>query len=334
MSKPILVSGIQPSNRLTLGNYLGAIKQFTKLVNQYQSFIFVADYHAITVPFEPLKLRENSFNSVKLFLACGLDPQQTTLFLQSAIREHIELAYLLMTHSSLGELSRMTQFKTKSQSVKMKNNTNTEPSGLLFYPLLMAADILIYDAKIVPVGDDQKQHLELTRNLAERINQKYQQNIFTIPEITMPEVGQRIMDLQDPMIKMSKSNSQDLGTIFLDEPVESAVTKINRAVTDSFNQIKFDQVNQPGVSNLIQIYCALTEIPINVYVNQMIGKNYGDLKQDVIFAVSKLLNQIQDNYRKISDSAVQQLLIQNAEKCRKIAKKKVDLVHQLFGLQS
>lgn len=328
----ILLSGIQPSSKLTLGNYLGAIKSFLNVVDHYQSFIFVADYHAITLPFAPQELKKNSFAIVKLLLACGLNPNKTTIFLQSDLFEHLGLAYLLMVHTTLGELERMTQFKVKSQSLKLANQTNTIPSGLLFYPLLMAADILAYDSNLVPIGQDQKQHLELTRTLAKRINKKYGKKLFQIPQSLINLVGAKIMDLQDPKVKMSKSSLIHSGTIFLDEPIESATTKLIKAKTDSLNQINYDPINQPGVSNLIQIYCALTEQSIDQYVMKMAGKNYANLKADVIDQVCALLSKIKGKLKEITDDQVATILANNAKKCRIIAQKKLMLIQQAMGL--
>lgn len=237
---PILVSGVQPSNRLTLGNYLGLIKNFLQLQHEYRSFLFVADYHLMTVSFNPVELAKNSLETVKYYLACGIDPEQCCIFYQSAVREHLELCYLLLTHTSLGELNRMTQFKDKSQRVVLQNNTTMIPTGLLVYPVLMAADILIYDANLVPVGNDQKQHLELARNIAVRLNNKYQSDLFTVPAEYIPRLAARVMDLQDPTLKMSKSAPDTKGTVFLSDAPETARKKIMAAKTDGLNKVNFD----------------------------------------------------------------------------------------------
>ncbi|WP_391591984.1 Tryptophanyl-tRNA synthetase [[Mycoplasma] cavipharyngis] len=328
----ILVSGIQPSNQLTLGNYLGAIKNFVKLQDQYQSFFFVADYHMLTVSFDPKELTNNSLEVIKSYLACGLDPNKCIFFYQSAIPEHLELCYLLLVHTSIGELSRMTQFKDKSQQITLKNKTNTVPTGLLIYPILMAADILIYDANLVPVGQDQKQHLELTRNIAIRINNKYQEKIFAVPEEYIFKVGSRIMDLQDPTMKMSKSSINPKGTIFLNDPIEVAHKKILQAKTDSLNHIKYDVINQPGVSNLIEIYCSLTDTEIDQFVASMANQTYHDLKQKVAETVCAFLTKIQNSYQQINDQYLLAILSKHHDQCRKIATAKVKKLQKIYGL--
>ncbi|MDQ0513886.1 tryptophanyl-tRNA synthetase [Mycoplasmoides fastidiosum] len=329
----ILVSGIQPSNKLTLGNYIGAIKNFVKLQNEYDSYLFVADYHMLTSSFDPAVLAVNSLEVIKYYLAAGLNPERCRIFYQSAVPEHLELCYLLLVQTSLGELNRMTQFKDKSQQVTLKNKTVTIPTGLLIYPVLMAADILMYDAHLVPVGEDQRQHLELARNIAIRINNKYQKDFFVIPEEYIVKVGARIMDLQNPLAKMSKSSITDRGTIFLTDPINVARNKIMNAKTDSLNSINFDRENQPGVTNLIEIYCGLTDTAINEFVTSLKDQSYKVLKEKVADVVCDFLAKIQNKYNTIDDLALATMLKHNHQHCQKIAQKKINQLQQLYGLQ-
>lgn len=330
--KQILVSGIQPSNKLTLGNYLGVIKNYLKLQNEYESFLFVADYHLITVNFDPLELKKTSIETVKYYLACGIDPNVCHIFYQSAVPEHLELCYLLLVHTSLGELNRMTQFKDKSQQIKLKNQTTTIPTGLLIYPILMAADILIYNANLVPVGHDQKQHLELARNIAIRMNNKYQPDLFVVPNEYIPKIAARVMDLQNPELKMSKSNLDLKGTIFLSDPIDLIFKKIMQAKTDSFGVIKYDQKKQPGIANLIQIYCGIKNIEILPYVDLMQNKSYKDLKIDVANVVCDLIAEIQQKYKTIDDLKIKKILAKNQKFCQSLAVQKIAQIHKLLGL--
>ena len=241
-----LLSGIKPTGELTLGNYLGAIKQFVDMQNDYESFIFVANLHAITVYNDKEELKKRTRDLVAIYLASGLDPKKTTIFLQSENNYHNNLGWVLECNSYIGELNRMTQFKDKSKN----KSTNAISCGLYTYPTLMAADIILYDADVVPVGIDQKQHVELTRNIAERFNNRYGET-FKIPEPFIPKTGEKIYDLQNPTKKMSKTEDNPKGCISLLEDPDKAVKKIMGAVTDSDNQIKYDLQNKPGISNLM-----------------------------------------------------------------------------------
>ena len=270
-----MLSGIKPTGGLTLGNYIGAISQFIKYQDEYEMYVFIANLHSITVAQDPKELRQNTKDLIALYLAAGLDPQKVTLFLQSDICAHAELGWILTCHSYMGELQRMTQYKDKTA----KGETNIT-AGLFTYPSLMAADILLYDADYVPVGIDQKQHVELTRNIAERFNNKYGET-FIIPEPVIPKVGAKIMSLQDPTKKMSKSDETTKGAIYLlDEPAV-ARKKIMSAVTDSIGIIRYDEVNQPGIANLLTIHSVLSKESIEDIVERFSNHGYGDLKKEI-----------------------------------------------------
>lgn len=329
----IVVSGIQSTNSLTLGNYLGALKNFVNLQNDNKLFIFIADLHSITVPFEPTELANNRKSIAAIYVACGLDLQKNVIFYQSSVTEHTHLGYLLLCHSYMGELSRMTQFKDKSAKCVVQNKTTMIPTGLFVYPTLMAADILLYDADIIPVGADQKQHIELTRDLAIRINKKYKENIFKIPEILTPKVSGKIMDLVNPEIKMSKSNPNQNGTIFLLEPIEKIRKKIMSAKTDSLNKINHDTKNQPGVTNLINIYSLISNLDVKAIVKKYENKNYADFKKDLADLVCNLVLDIQNKYNLIiNDQALEKKLIADGKLCKKLAQNKINHLHKLMGL--
>jgi len=331
-----LLSGIQPSNKLTLGNYFGAIKSYVDFQNDFDSYIFVANLHVITNPKIDFKsIIENTKTVVCMYSACGLDLKKNHVFIQSDVAAHPQLEHILMCNSTIGELNRMTQFKDKSKKFTNANGTDTIPAGLFTYPVLMAADILLYDPEFVPVGSDQKQHMELTQNLAMRMNKKYGE-IFTIPKPYIPKVGARIMDLQDPNIKMSKSTANQKGVIYLLDEPEVARKKIMSAKTDSLNQVKFDVKNQPGVSNLIGIYSALTNLPINEIEKNYKNKNYGDFKKDLADKLVIFLIKIQKNYHDVYkdyEKKIIPILKANAKYLNKIANKKLDLVYKKVGLE-
>lgn len=288
-----IISGIQPTNNLTLGNYLGSIKEYTKFQNEYEMYIFVANLHSLTTRnINPSDLLQNSRNIIKSFIACGVDPNKVNIFYQSDVIEHTMLEHILMCNTTLGELNRMTQFKDKSsKAIKLNNGTEMIPTGLLIYPVLMASDILLYDADLVPVGADQKQHLELTRNIAIRFNNHYNINLFKIPEPSIPKVGARIMDLQNPNIKMSKSSENHKGVIFLNDSLDISIKKIKSALTDNLNKIKYDIINQPGVSNLISIYSAFSGYTIEEIEKKFQNQNYGVLKSAIIDEYTKFHNE-------------------------------------------
>ena len=331
-----LLSGIQPSNKLTLGNYFGAIKSYVDFQNDFDSYIFVANLHVITNPKIDFKsIIENTKMVVCMYSACGLDLKKNHVFIQSDVAAHPQLEHILMCNSTIGELNRMTQFKDKSKKFTNANGTDTIPAGLFTYPVLMAADILLYDPEFVPVGSDQKQHMELTQNLAVRMNKKYGE-MFTIPKPYIPKVGARIMDLQNPNIKMSKSTANQNGVIYLLDEPEVARKKIMSAKTDSLNQVKFDVKNQPGVSNLIGIYSALTNLPINEIEKNYKNKNYGDFKKDLADKLVIFLIKIQKNYHDVYkdyEKKIVPILKENAKYLNKIANKKLNLVYKKVGLK-
>ena len=323
-----LVSGIKPTGGLTLGSYIGAIKQFVELHKNYETFVFVADMHAITTPQEKEKLRQNMKDIVAVYLACGLDPEKATLYIQSENPYHAQLSWILECHTYLGELNRMTQFKDKNQKQGDKNLS----CGLYTYPVLMASDILLYDADVVPVGDDQKQHVELTRNIAERFNNRYG-NTFKVPEPIIPKAGARIKDLQDPTKKMSKSDDDSRGCILLLDSEEVIRKKIMSAVTDSDNKIIFDEKNKPGISNLIMIYAALNNLKVEEVEEKFAGYNYGSFKSEVADAVINTLKPIQEKYKEIINSQlVEDVLDKGVEKVIKIAEAKCREVQEKVGL--
>lgn len=321
-----MLSGIKPTGRLTLGNYIGAISQFVKYQNEYELYIFIANQHAITVPIEAKELRQNTKDLVALYLASGLDPEKVTIFLQSDVSAHAKLGWVMTCMSYMGELQRMTQYKDKTA----KGETGIT-AGLFTYPSLMAADILLYDAKYVPVGIDQKQHVELARNLAERFNNRYSET-FVIPEPLMTTVGQKIYSLQDPTKKMSKSETNPKGTIdLLDDPA-AARKKIMSAVTDSLGIIQYDPENQPGLANLLTIQSVLSKEPIESIVNRYQGKGYGELKKEIGQTVFGFLTDLQAKYKDVLDRKIVDQVLQNgAQKANIIANKKVQKVYRKVG---
>ena len=321
-----MLSGIKPTGRLTLGNYIGAISQFVKYQDEYELYIFIANQHAITVPIEAKELRQNTKDLVALYLASGLDPEKVTIFLQSDVSAHAKLGWVMTCMSYMGELQRMTQYKDKTA----KGETGIT-AGLFTYPSLMAADILLYDAKYVPVGIDQKQHVELARNLAERFNNRYS-DTFVIPEPLMTTVGQKIYSLQDPTKKMSKSETNPKGTIdLLDDPA-AARKKIMSAVTDSLGIIQYDPENQPGLANLLTIQSVLSKEPIESIVNRYQGKGYGELKKEIGQTVFDFLTDLQTKYKDVLDRKIVDQILQNgAQKAGIIANKKVQKVYRKVG---
>ena len=291
-----LFSGIQPSGIPTLGNYVGALKQFNEIQDDYDCFFCIVDQHAITVPQDRLKLRKQIRQLAAIYLAAGIDPEKSTLFIQSEVPAHAQAGWMLTTIASIGELERMTQFKDKSLK-----QTDGVPAGLLTYPPLMAADIVIYNTNIVPVGDDQKQHMELTRNLVDRFNSRYN-DVLVKPEIRVPKVGGRVMSLQDPTKKMSKSDDNQKNFIsLLDEP-NRAAKKIKSAVTDSDGIIKFDRENKPGISNLLSIYANLTEETTDTLEEKYKDSNYGEFKTDLAEIVKEFLTDFQEKYNNFYNS--------------------------------
>lgn len=323
-----LLSGIKPTGEFTLGNYIGAIRQFVEMQKDYESFVFVADLHALTIYNDPVELKNRIKELVGLYLASGLDPKYTTLFIQSENMYHANLSWVLECNSYMGELSRMTQFKDKTKDKK----NEAIGCGLFTYPALMAADILMYDADVVPVGVDQKQHVELTRNLAERFNNRYGET-FKVPEPIIPEAGAKIYDLQNPTKKMSKSDESGKGCIMLLESPESAKKKIMSAVTDSDNKIYYDKENKPGISNLLVIYSSLEGVSIEDAVLKFKDMNYGEFKKNVAETVEKFLVELQAKYREVvSSGLIDKVLDESNKKVRAIAEAKVKEVFKRIGV--
>ncbi len=322
-----IFSGIQPSGILTLGNYLGAMKHFVPLQDEFNCFYCIVDQHAITVPQDPAVLRENIRRLAALYLAVGLDPEKVTLFIQSEVPAHAKLGWIMLCTSYLGELERMTQFKDKSDG-----RGESIPGGLLAYPPLMAADILLYDTDFVPVGEDQKQHLELTRDLANRFNSRYSE-VFKIPEIRLPETGARIMSLQDGTKKMSKSDSNAGGFIsMLDDP-DTITKKIKRAQTDSDSAVRFDKAEKPAVSNLMTIYSLCSGKSMDEIEAMYEGKGYGAFKGDLAEVVVETLRPIQERYNQlIQTSELDDILTKGAAKASEAANKVLHRVEKAMGM--
>lgn len=320
-----MLTGLQPTGVITLGNYIGAIKEMVKRQDEYESFIFVADLHAITVPNANLDLKEKTRSLIALYLACGLDPKKNTIFVQSQNEYHANLSWVLECNSYFGELSRMHQFKEKSK----KNENFT--AGLFTYPVLMASDILLYDTDVVPVGIDQKQHVELARDIAIRFNNKYG-NTFVVPEPIMAKDGAKIMDLIDPLHKMSKSNENQNGVIRLLDDLDVIRKKIMRATTDSEMSVKYDEENKPGISNLINIYSALTNKDIKEVEEEFKESNYGTFKKSVADVVVEHIAKIQEKYNEYLNSDIIDVILEEGKKKTKIyAKAKYDAVKNKIG---
>ncbi|MBR4743178.1 MAG: tryptophan--tRNA ligase, partial [Oscillospiraceae bacterium] len=296
--KPIIFSGIQPSGELTLGSYIGAIKNWVELAEDYDCFYCIVDMHAITVRQVPADLRRRTLEQLAQYIACGLDPQKNTIFIQSHVPAHAELAWILNCYTMFGELGRMTQFKDKS--AKNAENIN---AGLFDYPVLMAADILLYQTDLVPVGEDQRQHVELTRDIAERFNGVYG-DVFKIPQTFNPKVGARIMSLTSPENKMSKSDKDPGGCIYIMQKPEDIMRSFKRAVTDSETCVRYDPAEKKGISNLMQIYAVATGRTFEQIESEFMGKGYGDFKTAVGEAVVEMLRPVREEAtRLIADKA-------------------------------
>lgn len=330
--KPVVLSGIQPSGRLTLGNYLGALKNWVALSDRYACYYMLVDLHAITVRQDPAALRERCYEFLALYIACGLDPAQNTLFVQSHVPAHARLAWVLNCYTQMGELNRMTQFKDKSTKLSDSGRGDNINAGLFDYPVLMAADILLYQAGQVPVGDDQKQHLELTRDVAIRFNNLYGP-VFTVPEPMIPPVGARIMGLQEPTKKMSKSDDAETNAIYLLDPVDTIARKLKRAVTDLGNEIRYDVVGKPGVSNLMSILSATTGESFDSIVAKYDGQGYGKFKQACADAVVACLEPVQRRYREIREDTegLRRVLRAGAEAASARADRTLVHVHEVLG---
>ncbi len=326
--KKSLFSAVQPSGAVTIGNYIGAIRNFVKLQEEYSCIYAVADLHAITVKQEPAALRRNTLGLMALFIACGIDPEKCVLFVQSHVPAHAELAWVLNTVAYPGELSRMTQFKDKS--AKHAENVNM---GLMDYPVLMAADILLYQAALVPVGADQKQHLELTRDLAIRFNNRYG-DTFTVPDGYIPKgSGARIMSLADPSRKMSKSDENPNGFVTMDDDRDTVIRKFKRAVTDSDTEVRFDPEHKPGVSNLLTVYCAFTGKGTEEAEREFAGRGYGDFKLAVGETVADALAPVQaEKARLLADKAyLSDVIAKGADRAFRIARKTLSKVYRKVG---
>ncbi len=325
--KKRIFSGIQPTGVLTLGNYIGALRNFKLLEDEYDCLYSIVDLHAITVRQNPTELRKACLRTMSLFLASGLDPEKNIIYFQSHVHQHGELGWILDCYTYMGELSRMTQFKDKSK--KHADNINC---GLFAYPTLMAADILLYQTDLVPIGADQKQHLELSRDIAERFNGIYG-DTFVVPEGYFPKVGARIMSLQEPTRKMSKSDPEDTYIAMLDKP-EIIRKKMRRAVTDSENSVRFDPENKPGVTNLMSIMSALTGQSMESIAAEYDGRGYGVFKDAVADAVIAALEPIQKRYDEISaDKAyLESVMISGAERAGKLAARTMQKVRRRVGL--
>lgn len=326
-----ILSGVQPSGKLTLGNYLGAIRNFVTLQNteEYDNFfVFIADLHAITVPKDPQQLRKNIKELAALYIACGLDPEKVSLFVQSEVHEHAEIGYLLQTITYIGELERMTQYKDKK--VKQVEGVS---SALLTYPVLMAGDIMLYNSTGVPVGQDQKQHLELTRTLAERFNTKFGE-MFNVPEPIIMKTGAKIMSLQNPEKKMSKSDPLEKASIFMDDPENIIRKKIASAVTDSDGIIKYDPINKPGLSNLLTIFSCCSGKTIDELVKEYEGSGYGNFKKAVADSVVNVLLPIQEKYYNLLNDKeyLDKVLDEGSQKASYFARKTLNKMKKKMGI--
>jgi tryptophanyl-tRNA synthetase len=322
----VIFSGIQPSGTVTIGNYLGALKNFVTLQEDHDCLFCIVDQHAITVAQDRLELRKNIRSLAALYMAVGINPEKVTLFIQSEVPAHAQLGWVMQCVAHVGELERMTQYKDKSAG---KEGVS---AGLLTYPPLMAADILLYKTDIVPVGDDQKQHLELTRDLAERFNKRHN-DIFTIPEVYIPKVGARIKSLVDPTKKMSKSDENKKSFISMLDDEKTITKKIKSAQTDSDNEVRFDVENKPGISNLLTIYSACSNLSIEQLEANYVGKGYGEFKSDVAEAVVAELKPIQEKYNELLQSEeLDRILDEGAEKANRRAFKMMKKVENAMGL--
>ena len=327
MSDKRVFSGVQPTGNIHLGNYLGALKQFVALQDENDCIYCIVDMHSITVPQDPEELKNHILDVAALYLAVGLDPEKSIVFVQSEVSGHAELSWILTCNSYTGELSRMTQFKSKSRGQE------SAPTGLFTYPILMAADILLYDTDIVPVGNDQKQHIELCRDIALRVNHKYGEDTFVVPEGQYMKEGARIMALDDPTNKMSKSAENEMSRISLLDDEKKIKKAIMRATTDSDMTIRFDPENKPGISNLLNIYSALTEEPIADIVGRFEGEGYGTLKKALVEVVTDSIAPIRERFDKIRNSdELIDILKDGSKRANEIAEPVLERVKERFGL--
>jgi tryptophanyl-tRNA synthetase len=327
MAKKRVFSGIQPSGDMHIGNYLGAILNWVRMQDERDNIFCIVDEHAITVPQDPKDLRRRILELAKIYLAAGIDPEKSAVFVQSSRPEHAELGWILNNYTYFGELSRMTQFKDKS-----KNKGENVTVGLFDYPVLMAADILLYQTDEVPVGDDQKQHVEICRDIAERFNKRYGKEVLRIPEFTTNKAATRIMSLTDPTVKMAKSDPNPKSRIEMLDAPDVIRKKFASAVTDSDNEIKFDEKNKPGISNLLNILSACTEVSIKDLEKKYQGVSYGEFKKDVAEAVIDLLTPFQEKYHAFSEEKVVEILRDGAERVAPRAQEALKKVKEVIGL--
>lgn len=327
--KKVMLTGVRPSGNLTLGNYLGAIKNFVDRQDGYDSYIFIADLHAVTSYKEPNMLKEAIYNCVAMYLACGVDFEKTIVFKQSEVLEHGTMGFIMTFQTKMGELSRMTQFKYKSQGVG-KEGVDT---GLFVYPTLMVGDILLYNTDIVPVGKDQQQHVELTRDLAERFNKRFD-HVLNMPDVYVAPVGNKILNLQNPLEKMNKSDDgNNKGTIFLMDDLNVARKKIMSSVTDNYNRVHFDEENQPGISNLMSILSKITDESFESIEKRFEGKGYGEFKKEVSDAVCGLLKTIQDRFNEYNNKELlDKILKEGATKAQVVASQTLRRVLNSMGM--
>lgn len=327
--KPIILSGIQPTGDLNIGTYIGAIRNWVRLQDEYRCLYMIVDLHSLTVRPDPEVLKERCLSFTAQYLACGIDPTKSLIFIQGHVPQHTELAWILNCYTGLGELQRMTQFKEKSE----KNSKNIN-AGLLTYPILMAADILLYQTDLVPVGEDQKQHLELTRDLAQRFNSHVDQEIFKIPEPFIPEVGARIMSLQDPTSKMSKSDDNEKANLWLLDSSRQIEKKIKSAVTDSGTEIRFDPETKAGISNLLTIYSAITGMELNQVVAFFEEKRYGDLKIQTAQKIQEFLAPVQERYHSLMKDrdTLRDILKEGSRQATLLAEQTVERVRDKVGI--
>jgi tryptophanyl-tRNA synthetase len=323
--KKRIFSGAQPTGELHIGNYLGALKNWVALQDEYESFYCIVNLHGITLPQDPATYRRKTLDLARIYLAAGVDPEKATVFIQSDVPEHAELTWVLSCMARMGELERMTQFKDKG-----KGNTERAGVGLFTYPVLMAADILLYQTDLVPIGQDQKQHLELTRDLAERFNRDFGET-FVVPEAFIPPVGAKIQSLQDPLKKMSKSDENAAGSIFLLDDADTVTKKIKRAVTDSGTEINFDET-RPAIRNLLTIYQLLTGSSPDDCVANFAGKGYGQFKGELAEATVEFLRPFQERVKQFDDETLLSILSGGAEKARGVAGETLRDVYRKTGI--
>lgn len=326
----VVFSGIQPSGDLTLGNYLGALKNFISFQEEKECYYCIVNQHAITVPQDPKELHARTRDLAALYIACGLDPTKATIFVQSEVPEHALLGWMMICTASVGEMERMTQYKSKAR--KEESKEGFIPLGLMTYPPLMVADILLYQANLVPVGDDQRQHIEITRDLAQRFNSRYGE-VFTLPEMWAPKGGARVMSLQDPTSKMSKSDDNEMATIHMLDAPDDIVRKIKRAVTDSLGHVHYDKDAQPGVSNLMSIHAAVSGKSFEDIEAMYEGQGYGVLKKDVADLVVAEMVPIQERYRELcGTSELDAILDAGRERAQAKARKTYEAAIHAMGL--